>query len=69
MRVSRQMKHFLSSMEYPARPEDLIREALRDGFTDDDVLPLAMLDERSYGGGTEVSRSLADGNLGVSYAI
>ena len=69
MRVSRQMKHFLSNMEYPALPEDLIREALRAGFSDDDVLPLAMLDERSYGGGTEVSRSLVSGALGVSYAL
>ena len=53
------MKHFLSGMEYPARPSDLIREALRDGFTDDDVLIFAMLDERSYHGALDVRRSLS----------
>ena len=58
MKFTGQMKHFLSGMEYPARPSDLIREALRDGFTDDDVLIFAMLDERSYHGAFDVRRSL-----------
>jgi len=58
MKFTGQMKHFLSGMEYPARPSDLIREALRDGFTDDDVLIFAMLDERTYHGASDVSRSL-----------
>lgn len=40
-------------------PEDLIREAQRGGFSDDDVLPLATLNERSYQGAVDVRRALA----------
>ena len=64
MTLNGQMENFLSTMEYPARPSDLIREALRDGFTDDDVLIFAMLDEHSYHGAFEVRRSLSlEGSL------
>lgn len=48
---------FLWTMEYPAHPDDLIREALRDGFDDDDVLIFAMLPERSYSGAEDVRRT------------
>lgn len=60
MKVSGRMNRFLSGMEYPARPEDLVREAQRGGFSDDDVLPLAALNERSYQGAVDVRRALAN---------
>lgn len=64
MKLTTQLEHFLTGMEYPARPSDLIREALRDGFTDDDVLIFATLDERSYHGASEVRREFSsDGSL------
>jgi hypothetical protein len=59
MKLTGQMNHFLAGMEYPARPSDLIREALREGFTDDDVITFAMLDERSYHGAFDVRRSMS----------
>ena len=59
MDITGRMNRFLSAMEYPARPEDLIREAQRGGFSDDDVLPLATLNERSYQGAVDVRRALA----------
>jgi hypothetical protein len=69
MKFTGQMKSFLTGMEYPARPSDLIREALREGFTHDDVIILAMLDERSYHGAFDVRRSiLREGSLVSSVA-
>lgn len=57
MKPGSQLSAFLWTMEYPAHPDDLIREALRDGFDDDEVVVFAMLPERSYGGAEDVRRT------------
>ena len=58
MKISVEMKTLLSTIDYPAHPSDLLREAARDGVSTDEVEQLAMLPDRAYQGMHDVTRTL-----------
>lgn len=58
MTISAEMKTLLSTIDYPAHPSDLLREAARDGVSSRDVEQLAMLPDRAYQGMHDVARTL-----------
>jgi hypothetical protein len=58
MKFSIQLKTLLTTIDYPAHPSDLIREAERDGVPAHEVGQLALLPDRAYQGMHDVSRTL-----------
>jgi hypothetical protein len=65
MMISTEMSKFLSSMDYPAHPHDLVREATRDGLDVADLGRLAELTPRSYNGKWDVLFELRWGRGGL----
>lgn len=58
MKISGEMKTLLSTIDYPAHPGDLLREAARDGISGHEVELLTMLPDRAYQGMHDVTRTL-----------
>jgi len=54
MTTSPDLDRFLSSMEYPATRDDLLRESARDGLPAEDRRLLAELPEQSYSAGWSI---------------
>lgn len=59
MHFSQQMTTLLTSIDYPAHPSDLIREAMRDGVPVHERAQLNQLPDRAYQGVLDVARTLA----------
>lgn len=53
------LDQFLSTMEYPATRDDLLREAARDGLDADGTAALAALPEQSYSAAWHIRYRLA----------
>jgi len=58
MLTSHSLQRFLATMEYPATKDDLLREARRDGLSDNDMESLYSLPDHSYGAAWSVRASL-----------
>jgi hypothetical protein len=58
MQFSVQMTTLLSGMEYPVRPEDLLRAAESGGVPQLEVDLLALLPDREYRGSLDVARTI-----------
>jgi hypothetical protein len=58
MKFSTQLKALLSTIDYPAHPGDLLREAERDGVPAHEVEQLALLPDRAYQGMHDITRTL-----------
>lgn len=60
MHFSQQMTTLLTSIDYPAHPSDLIREAMRDDVPAHERAQLDQLPDRAYQGVLDVARTLAE---------
>jgi hypothetical protein len=58
MKFSTQMKTLLTTIDFPAHPSDLLREAARDGVPAHEVEQLGLLPDRAYQGAHDVTRTL-----------
>ncbi|MDT0157579.1 DUF2795 domain-containing protein [Microbacterium sp. ARD32] len=56
--VSR-LDRFLAGMEYPATTDDLVREATRDGLSDEDLAVLDALPAARFDSSFDVRRTMA----------
>ncbi|MFS0853891.1 DUF2795 domain-containing protein [Microbacterium sp. 179-I 3D4 NHS] len=68
MSPSPALDRFLTTMEYPATKDDLLREARRDGLGADDRALLADLPEQSYSAAWHIRYRLARRSLADAFA-